>query len=46
MGIISGLAMAFQMGTNWAGFSKKVGPVLGVLFTLESLTAFFVEASF
>jgi len=46
MGIISGLAMAFQMGTNWAGFSKKVGPVLGVLFTLESLTAFFIEASF
>jgi cytochrome d ubiquinol oxidase subunit I len=46
MGIISGLAMAFQMGTNWAGFSKEVGPVLGVLFTLESLTAFFIEASF
>lgn len=46
MGIISGLAMAFQMGTNWSGFSKTVGPVLGVLFTLESLTAFFVEASF
>lgn len=46
MGIISGLAMAFQIGTNWAGFSKKVGPVLGVLFTLESLTAFFIEASF
>lgn len=46
MGIISGLAMAFQMGTNWAGFSKTVGPVLGVLFTLESLTAFFVEATF
>ena len=46
MGIISGLAMAFQMGTNWAGFSKKVGPVLGVLFTLESLTAFFIEATF
>jgi len=46
MGVISGLAMAFQMGTNWAGFSKTVGPVLGVLFTLESLTAFFVEATF
>jgi len=46
MGIISGLAMAFQMGTNWAGFSQKVGSVLGVLFTLESLTAFFIEASF
>jgi len=46
MGIISGLAMAFQIGTNWAGFSSVVGPVLGVLFTLESLTAFFVEATF
>ena len=46
MGIISGLAMAFQMGTNWSGFSKTVGPVLGVLFTLESLTAFFLEATF
>ena len=46
MGIISGLAMAFQMGSNWSGFSELVGPVLGVLFTLESLTAFFVEAVF
>ncbi len=46
MGIISGLAMQFQIGTNWAGFSKVVGPVLGVLFTLEALTAFFVEATF
>lgn len=46
MGIVSGLAMAFQMGSNWSGFSELVGPVLGVLFTLESLTAFFVEAAF
>jgi cytochrome d ubiquinol oxidase subunit I len=46
MGIVSGLAMAFQMGSNWAGFSELVGSVLGVLFTLESLTAFFVEAAF
>jgi cytochrome bd ubiquinol oxidase subunit I len=46
MGVVSGLAMAFQMGTNWSGFSKMVGPVLGILFTLESLTAFFVEATF
>jgi cytochrome d ubiquinol oxidase subunit I len=41
MGIVSGLAMAFQMGSNWSGFSELVGSVLGVLFTLESLTAFF-----
>lgn len=46
MGIISGLAMQFQIGTNWAGFSNIVGPVLGVLFTLEALTAFFIEATF
>lgn len=46
MGIISGLAIAFQLGTNWGGFSKIVGPVLGVLFTAETLTAFFVEALF
>lgn len=46
MGIISGLAMEFQIGTNWAGFSKIVGPVLGVLFVSEALTAFFIEATF
>lgn len=46
MGIVSGLVMEFQLGTNWGGFSKLVGPVLGVLFTSETLTAFFVEATF
>jgi cytochrome d ubiquinol oxidase subunit I len=46
MGIISGLVMEFQLGTNWGGFSRLVGPVLGVLFTSETLTAFFVEATF
>jgi len=46
MGIISGLAMQFQTGTNWSGFSSMVGPVLGVLFTLEALSAFFIEATF
>ncbi len=46
MGIISGLAMEFQIGTNWGGFAKIVGPVLGVLFVAEALTAFFIEATF
>lgn len=46
MGIISGLSMEFQIGTNWSGFSEKVGPVLGVLFALEGLSAFFIEATF
>lgn len=36
--------MEFQFGSNWAGFSKVVGPVLGSLFTYEVLTAFFIEA--
>ncbi len=46
MGIISGFAMEFQLGTNWGGFARIVGPVLGVLFTAEVLTAFFIEATF
>ena len=44
MGVVSGIVMEFQFGTNWAGFAEKVGPVLGVLFTYEVLTAFFIEA--
>ncbi len=46
MGIVSGIVMEFQLGTNWAGFTKLVGPVLGSLFTYEVLTAFFIEAGF
>ncbi len=44
MGVVSGIVMEFQFGTNWAGFSAVVGPVLGALFTYEVLTAFFIEA--
>ena len=44
MGVVSGIMMEFQFGTNWAGFAEKVGPVLGALFTYEVLTAFFIEA--
>lgn len=44
MGVVSGIVMEFQFGTNWAGFAGKVGPVLGALFTYEVLTAFFIEA--
>ena len=44
MGVVSGIVMEFQLGANWAGFSQKVGPVLGSLFTYEVLTAFFIEA--
>lgn len=46
MGIVSGIVMEFQLGTNWAGFTKMAGPVLGSLFTYEVLTAFFIEAGF
>ncbi|AXA33242.1 cytochrome ubiquinol oxidase subunit I [Francisella adeliensis] len=44
MGVVSGIVMEFQLGANWAGFAKTVGPVLGSLFTYEVLTAFFIEA--
>lgn len=46
MGVVSGIVMEFQFGTNWAGFAREVGPVLGALFTYEVLTAFFIEAGF
>lgn len=46
MGIISGIVMEFQLGTNWAFLTSKVGSVLGPLFTYEVLTAFFIEAGF
>ncbi|MDD3267275.1 MAG: cytochrome ubiquinol oxidase subunit I [Burkholderiales bacterium] len=46
MGVISGIVMEFQLGTNWAGFAKQIGSVLGPLFIYEVLTAFFVEAGF
>lgn len=46
MGVVAGIVMEFQLGTNWAGFSKQVGSVLGPLFIYEVLSAFFVEAGF
>lgn len=46
MGVVSGVVMAYQIGTNWSIFSDKVANVLGPLFGFEVLTAFFLEASF
>lgn len=46
MGVVSGIVMEFQFGTNWAGFTHAVGAVLGALFTYEVMTAFFIEAGF
>lgn len=46
MGVVSGVVMSYQFGTNWSEFSDKVGNVLGTLLGYEVLTAFFLEASF
>lgn len=46
MGVVSGLVMAYQFGTNWAGFSAFAGSVTGPLLAYEVLTAFFLEAGF
>lgn len=46
MGVVSGLTMAYQFGTNWSGFSLKAGPITGVLLSYEVMTAFFLEAGF
>ncbi len=46
MGVVSGLVMSYQFGTNWAVFSDKAGPVIGPLLGYEVLSAFFLEAGF
>ncbi|MDF3930992.1 cytochrome ubiquinol oxidase subunit I [Pseudomonas citronellolis] len=46
MGVVSGLVMAYQFGTNWSHFSAYAGSVTGPLLTYEVLTAFFLEAGF
>ncbi|MCJ9429611.1 cytochrome ubiquinol oxidase subunit I [Kordiimonas marina] len=46
MGVVSGLVMSYQFGTNWSVFSDKAGPVIGPLLGYEVLSAFFLEAGF
>lgn len=46
MGVVSGIVMSYQFGTNWAVFSDKAGPIVGPLMAYEVLTAFFLEAGF
>src|SRR4051794_13063356 len=46
MGVVSGIVMSYQLGTNWSTFSDKAGPVVGPLMAYEVLTAFFLEAGF
>ena len=46
LGVVSGITMSFQFGTNWPGFMNSVGNVAGPLLAYEVLTAFFLEATF
>ena len=46
LGVVSGITMSFQFGTNWPGFMEKVGNIAGPLLGYEVLTAFFLEAGF
>jgi len=46
MGVVSGIVMSYQFGTNWSVFSDKTGPVLGPLMGYEVMSAFFLEAGF
>src|SRR5947207_5748918 len=46
MGVVSGIPMSYQFGTNWSRFSEVAGNVIGPLIGYEVLTAFFLEATF
>ncbi len=46
LGVVSGITMSFQFGTNWPGFMMKVGNIAGPLLAYEVITAFFLEATF
>ena len=46
MGVVSGVTMSFQFGTNWPGYMQTVGNIAGPLLAYEVLTAFFLEATF
>ena len=46
LGVVSGITMSFQFGTNWPGFMEKVGNIAGPLLAYEVMTAFFLEAVF
>jgi len=46
MGVVSGVVLSYQFGTNWSVFSTKAGPIIGPLMAYEVMTAFFLEAGF
>ena len=46
MGVVSGIVMSYQFGTNWSGFSEKAGPAIGAPTAFEVLSAFLLESGF
>lgn len=46
LGVVSGIVLTFEFGLNWGRFAHDVGPILGVLITMEVIMAFFLEAGF
>ena len=46
MGVVTGIPMEFQFGTNWSGFAKKAGGIVGQTLAMEGIFAFFLESSF
>jgi cytochrome d ubiquinol oxidase subunit I len=46
MGVVSGVVMSYQFGTNWSEFSYRAGPIIGPMMAYEVMTAFFLEAGF
>jgi cytochrome bd ubiquinol oxidase subunit I len=46
MGVVSGIVMAFQFGTNWSALAERSGPIMGPLLGYEAFTAFLLEATF
>src|SRR5438445_8576607 len=46
LGVVTGIPMEFQFGTNWAAFSKAAGGVIGQTLAMEGVVSFFLESSF
>src|SRR5271156_4624445 len=46
IGVVTGVPMEFQFGTNWAGFSRRAGGVIGQTLAMEGVFSFFLESSF
>ena len=46
LGVVAGIVITFEFGLNWAGYANAVGPIVGVIISMEVITAFFLEAGF